>query len=128
MTHMHHHCCEQESNALRASRVLRKVNTGLTLLQLIMVLSILGVISGIVLSRVSYKSSDVKKNTCYVNKGQIEVQVQVWYRNKGSWPANNLSDIGANTTYFPAGSPVCPVDGSAYTLDSSTHRVVGHTH
>ena len=42
--------------------------------------------------------------------------------------AGNLSDIGANSSYFPDGLPICPVDGSSYSIDTTTLRVNGHTH
>jgi len=95
---------------------------------MVAVTTLVGVIAAVILTRISANSADAKKKTCYVNKGQIDVQVQLWYRNKGTWPANNLSDISANTTYFPSTLPTCPVDGSAYSLDSTTHQVTGHTH
>ena len=34
-------------------------------------------------------------------EGEIELQVKLWRRNNGTYPAANLSNIGANTTYFP---------------------------
>jgi len=46
---------------------------------------------------------------------------------KGAWPANDLSDIGADSNYFPDGTPTCPVSGQPYRLDPTTHRVIGHT-
>ena len=69
-----------------------------------------------------------KKSACYANKGDIELQVKLWRRNNGSYPAANLSDIGADTAYFPSGLPACPVDGTAYTIDTTTGLVTGHTH
>ena len=54
--------------------------------------------------------------------------MKLWKRNNGSYPAANLSDIGADTTYFPSGLPVCPVDGTAYTINTTTGLVIGHTH
>jgi hypothetical protein len=39
-----------------------------------------------------------------------------------------LSNIGADTSYFPVGLPNCPVDGTSYTISTTTGRVTGHTH
>ena len=61
-------------------------------------------------------------------KATSKCRSQLWYRNKSAWPAANLADIGADMAYFPEGLPTCPVDGSAYTFDTSTHRATGHTH
>lgn len=99
-----------------------------SLLEMLAVVAILGLLAAVVLANFSSTSNTAKKRACYVTKGEIELQVRLWYRDKGSWPQNNLSNIGADTGYFPEGLPTCPVDGTAYTIDGTTHRVVGHTH
>ena len=104
------------------------IRRGITLLELIAAIAILGIIAILVIPRFGNHATTAKKNACGVNKGNIEVQAQLWYRTKGAWPASTLSDIGANQTYFPEGLPVCPVDGSPYVLNATTHRVTGHTH
>jgi prepilin-type N-terminal cleavage/methylation domain-containing protein len=106
----------------------RRHRPAFSLLELLAVIGILGLLASLVLVNFRPISSAAKKDACYVTKGEIEVQASLWRRNYGSWPQANLADIGANTSYFPEGLPVCPVDGSAYTLDPSTHRVAGHTH
>lgn len=98
------------------------------MLELIAAVVILGIIAWVVLPRLSDGSLDAKRNACYMNKADIEVQTELWYRNKGSWPATNLSNVGADVEYFPDGLPTCPVDGTAYTLDGATHQVIGHDH
>jgi prepilin-type N-terminal cleavage/methylation domain-containing protein len=100
---------------------------GVSLLEMIVVVTLLGVTAALVLVRIPQNSAPAK-NACYTLKGHIEVQTQLWYRNKGAWPAADLVDIGADPAYFPEGLPSCPMDGSAYTLDPATHRVAGHTH
>src|SRR5580765_5410496 len=82
---------------------------GFSLLEVLVVTVVLGILAAIVLPRLATQSVDAKKNSCYVNKGKIEVQAQLWYRNKGAWPATNLSDIAADIAYFPEGVPTCPV-------------------
>ena len=99
-----------------------------SLLELLAVVVILGVIASLAIPRFSNCCSDSRRKTCYMNKGDLEVQVQIWRRNQGSFPAANLSDIGSDPSYFPAGLPTCPVDGSSYQIDSVTHTVVGHVH
>ncbi len=93
-----------------------------------MVVVILGIIGWVVLPRLSDGSLDSERIACYVNKTDVEVQAELWYRNKGSWPATDLSDVGADVEYFPDGLPTCPVDGTAYVLDGATHQVIGHDH
>jgi type II secretory pathway pseudopilin PulG len=121
-----------DSNA-GSEKILRRCNSatshrGISLAELLAVAVLIGILAAVILSRVTANSAESRKKTCYINKGEIEVQVQLWYRNKNAWPAVNLSDIGADAAYFPSGLPTCPVDGSAYTIDPTTHRVSGHTH
>ncbi len=106
----------------------RVPHQGVTLLELIVVTVILGIIAWVVIPRLSEGSFDSKNSACYVNKRDIEVQAELWYRNKGSWPAQDLSDIGADLGYFPDGLQSCPVDGTGYVLDATTHQVTGHVH
>ncbi len=92
------------------------------------VVAILGILAALVVPRLARPQDDAKRSACYANKGDIELQVRLWRRNNGSYPAADLSDVGADTSYFPSGLPVCPVDGAAYTIDTTTGRVMGHTH
>ena len=118
-------CCILASSPYSVRKSARH---GVSLLQLLAVVAILGVLSAVVLHRVFLPRDTVRQNACYVLKGQIELQTQLWFRQQGSWPATDLSDIGTDPDYFPEGLPICPVDGSAYSLDSNTHRVMGHIH
>jgi hypothetical protein len=91
-------------------------------------MAVVGLLAALSLVNFRPLSQSATKRACYVTKGEVEIQVQLWHRNHGAWPATNLSDIGGDPAYFPEGLPTCPVDGSAYSIDSATHRVVGHTH
>lgn len=106
----------------------RTARTALSLLELMAVVTILGIIAMIVVPRFGNHSWEAKSNGCKLHRGNIEVQCQLWYRNKGVWPAANLADIGADTRYFPEGLPSCPVDGSSFTFSSSSQTVSGHAH
>jgi type II secretory pathway pseudopilin PulG len=92
------------------------------------VLVILGVLAVLVVPRVGNQQVTSNKSACYANQGDIELQVKLWKRANGTYPAADLSDIGASTTNFPSGVPVCPVDGTAYTINTTTGLVNGHTH
>jgi type IV pilus assembly protein PilA len=101
---------------------------GWTLLELLLVVTVLGVVAAVILPRFSNNATTAKKTACYTLKGNLEVQAQLWYRNKGTWPNATLSDLGADKNYLPEGLPVCPVDGSPYAFDPGTHRISGHVH
>jgi prepilin-type N-terminal cleavage/methylation domain-containing protein len=97
--------------------------TGFSLMELLAVVTILGIIAAIIVPRVMTSSDTSKQKVSAHNKATINSAVERWYIEKGSWPAVDLSDIGADTNYFPEGIPTNPIDGSAYTLNAGTHRV-----
>jgi prepilin-type N-terminal cleavage/methylation domain-containing protein len=97
-----------------------------SLMELLAVVVILGIIAAMVLPRVVLSTDVTKEKTCNHSRGEINITVEQYYLNTGNWPANDLSDIGADLNYFPSGIPTCPVTGQPYRLDPTTHRVVGH--
>lgn len=100
-----------------------KKRQAFSLLELLAVVTILGIIAVVVIPRISTSSATAKANANLQNKAEINSAVERWYFEKGDWPADDLSDIGADADYFPDGLPTNPVDSSAYSLDSTTHRV-----
>lgn len=96
---------------------------GFSLLELLAVVTILGIIAVVVVPRISVSATTAKTKADLQNKAEINSAVERWYFEKGTWPADNLSDIGSDISYFPNGLPANPTDGSAYTLNSTTHRV-----
>ena len=104
------------------------IRRGFSLTELMAVLGILGVLAVLIVPRVVGHHDTSKRAACDTNQGEIELQVKLWRRNQGAYPAANLSNIGADTAYFPSGLPLCPVDGSAYTIDTTSGLVIGHTH
>lgn len=94
-----------------------------SLMELLAVVTILGIIAAIIVPRVTASSDTAKAKVAAHQKATINATVERYYINEGSWPANNLSDIGADADYFPEGLPSNPVDSSAYTLNATTHRV-----
>ena len=101
---------------------------GFTLLEMLIVVVILGILAAVIIPRFTVSAAEAKKNACAQNIANINTQVERWYFEKGSWPAADLSDIGADSNFFPEGVATCPVDGSAYAIDATTHRVTGHAH
>ena len=103
-------------------------NSGFSLLELLAVVVLMGIVAMIALPRFGASADAAKATTCHINTGNIDVQAALWFRNKGTWPASNLIDIFADRDYFPDGATTCPVDGSAYSFDSTTEAVIGHSH
>ena len=97
-----------------------------SLLELLAVVTTLGIIAALILPRVVVSTDKTKEATCYHSRGVINTAVEQYYIHTGTWPADDLSDIAADLNYFPSGIPVCPSSGQPYRLDPMTHRVVGH--
>ncbi len=97
--------------------------TAFSLMELLAVVTILGIIAAIIVPRVAMSSDTAKAKVMAHHKATINSAVERYYVENGSWSAADLSDIGANLNYFPDGIPVSPVDGSAYTLNATTHHV-----
>src|SRR5262245_57854269 len=97
--------------------------TGFSLMELLAVVTILGIIAAIIVPRVTVSSDTAKQKVNAHNKATINAAVERWYIEKGSWPANNMYDIGADTNYFPDGLPTNPTNGTDYSLNATTHRV-----
>ena len=96
---------------------------GFSLMELLAVVTILGIIAAIIVPRVAVSSDTAKAKVNSHNKATINAAVERWYVEKGAWPAANMADIAADANYFPSGLPTNPVDNSAYTLNATSHRV-----
>lgn len=99
---------------------------GLTLIELLIVVIILGALAAIAIPRITTSTETAKKNACDTNVDTMNTAIEMYKMDhSGSWPSL-LSDVDSNTAYFPDGAPGCPF-GTAYTLNGTTHRVNAHT-
>lgn len=92
-----------------------------SLLELLAVVTILGIIAAIIVPRVTFSSDTAKQRVEDHHKATINAAIERYYIDKNTWPT--LADLGSDPDYFPEGIPVSPVNGTAYTLNSTTHRV-----
>lgn len=101
---------------------------GFSLMELLAVVTILGIIAAIIVPRVSASSETAKQKTCIYNCGHIHSAVERYRSATGVWPSADLHELDV-LDYFPDGIPVCPVSGAAYTLNitGDVYRVQGHT-
>jgi prepilin-type N-terminal cleavage/methylation domain-containing protein len=98
---------------------------GFSLLELLAVVTILGIIAVIVIPRILTSGATSKENACFSNKTLINKGIEDYYWQNGSFPATISVLSGA--IQFPDGIPNCPVSGAAYTISGTTNRVSGHT-
>ena len=95
--------------------------TGMSLIELLIVVLILGVLSTIALPRITTSAQTAKQNACASNIGIMNTQIEMYKLDNDSYPAA-LTDVTGDTTYFPDGAPSCPLVGS-YTMSGTTYRV-----
>ena len=98
-------------------RTSSKRRAGFSLLELLAVVTILGIIAVVVIPRVSVSAEAAKTNAHKQNVAEINGAVERWYFEKGKYPKANLSDIGADANYFPDGIPKNPLTNKAYKLN-----------
>jgi len=96
---------------------------GISWVEMLAVVTILAIIAAIIVPRVAVSSDTAKVRINHHNKAMIDAAVDRWYVEKGSWPADDLSDASADARYFPNGVPTNPFDDSAYRLNPATHHV-----
>lgn len=103
---------------------------GFSLMELLAVVTILGIIAAIIVPRVTAGTDAAKAKTCRYNIGHIHSAVERYRDATGVWPSADLNELDGALDYFPDGIPVCPVTGAAYTIDTSggLYRVTGHNH
>ncbi|QDU58508.1 competence type IV pilus major pilin ComGC [Aeoliella mucimassa] len=96
--------------------------SGSSLIELLVVVTILGILAAIIVPRISVTASTAKEKVDAENRVLINSAVERYYVLEGDWPAD-LTVLDGDLEYFPDGIPVDPVTNSAYSLNSTTHRL-----
>ena len=60
-----------------------KPRAGFSLLELLAVITLMGIIAAIAVPRIGNQSQKTKTTACDVQRGNIDVQAQLWFRNRG---------------------------------------------
>ncbi len=113
---------------MQANSTVNHTRHGISLLELLAAISIIGVLAAAIVPRLGRGSSLAKSEACAVQREVIQIQARLWRREHGRWPRPNLRDVGADKDFFPEGLPTCPVDGSTYRINRKTGLVLGHDH
>jgi len=98
---------------------------GFSLLELMAVVTIIGIIATLLMPRIAASSDSAKEASCYHNRTELNSAIERFGITTGDFPTA-LSDLNV-LDYFPEGIPVCPVTDAPYTLNTTTNRVEGHT-
>jgi len=101
---------------------------GVSIGEVLLVILLLSILAIVMMPRFLNVSREAKWEACRTNVANINALVQLYYIKEGTWPVNDLSDIGVNQNYFPEGAlPSCPVTSAAqYEIVTTGHRVTGH--
>ena len=91
---------------------LHRKRQGFSLLELLAVVTILGIIALVVIPRIAASSTTAKTNACFQNVAEINSATERYFFNNGGVAPN----IAALSGDFPDGVPACPVSGDAYAL------------
>ncbi|TWT48873.1 competence type IV pilus major pilin ComGC [Botrimarina hoheduenensis] len=95
---------------------------GFSLMELLAVVTILGIIAAIVVPRVTTSSDVAKQKVDAHNRATLNSAIERYYINTGSWPSANLAELNV-VSYFPDGLPTVPGTGAAYTMNTTSNRV-----
>ena len=97
---------------------------GLSLLELVIVVLILGAIATYAMVRISMSRTVAQEKACRHNVAQINSALERYAVVNDGFPVD-LTPLETND-YFPEGIPVCPVSGNPYALNTTTNHVDGH--
>ena len=102
---------------------LSKNRKGLTLIELLIVVLILGALAAIAIPRMAQNSTTAKQRACETNRATMNTQIELFHANSATeaWP-DLETDIRENTDLFPDGVPTCPSSG-VYDMNSTSHHV-----
>ena len=92
---------------------------GLSLIEVIIVVTLLGIVAAIVVPRIQLSSDTAKDKVRLHHIAQMDSAIERYYVTEGSWPST-LADLVPD--YLPDGVPDHPTGGT-FSINGTTHRV-----
>lgn len=108
----------------------KKYRSGVTLIELLIVVLILMAFSAVAVPRISQSAVKANRRSCATNIAILNSTLERYYVTNSIYPAN-LRDVSEDTTYFPDGPPECPINNNPYSNTLTANNRVDatqHTH
>lgn len=104
---------------------------GFTLIEMLIVVTIIGILAAIVMPRFLSSSDQAKKNAHKTERQNINAQLELYYFDNGSYPTA-MTEAGWGGAQkagqsFPDGVPAECNQGAAYTIDNGRISISNHT-
>lgn len=98
---------------------------GFSLIELLAIVAIVGTLAALIIARASDHIDNASCKSCFHNKAAINAAIERYALIEEAFPTA-ISDLD-DPEYLEGAVLTCPVTGNAYTLNTTTNRVDGHS-
>lgn len=99
---------------------LRALSKGTSLLELLSLATIIGIIAVCLVPYAGNADERIREELDRKQRQEINTAIERWYLANGTWPSEDLSELGHDPRYFPAGLPQNPVTGQPYVFHEAS--------